>query len=450
MNWVNLGLLISWVFWLGSCQWLQPKNTAETYTMGIYLKQSQRLICSGVAVNRDTVLTARHCLSELSPDAYAVRWQNQGRLLQVGSIDPYRADSLHYPNFDLVKLVLAESLPIDQDLPIAEGPSAGAEYIQLSYGDRFDCRLTNECSNQLKTIHLSVREELHGARLRNLLALQAKDDEFACQKDSGGPVFALKNGQLSLLALVVGRWYPVTDQRKIICQDPIVTYTKLGPYRRWIEGNETSRSKEHVLAVPYASLEEACRRQTPQVEGWHTIQSILTQLAGASSSEEARSMFLACEGVDKAWYEYVSSGATIHLPARLPLIHFPFLRAVRRLSLSNISQSQIAELANYKDLESLSVIGGDADLDISVLAGLKSLKELQLKHLDRIRSFEMLRSLDQLKALSLVDLSFESTKLCVGEILPSLTRLSIRQMQIVDCPPTREKLSGSFQLTWFP
>jgi V8-like Glu-specific endopeptidase len=151
--------------------------------------------CTGVAINRNTILTAAHCLEgeilkvRISNDSM---YDKDGNFFEVESFElnpDYNSKKSNYHS-DIAKIKLKGELPkgtmiypiIKKDRPL-EG-----KILRLGYGARG--------ANNVRTL---VQPEFKTVRTQEkTLEL---NDMYSYSGDSGGPIFLQDHGQMYLIAI---------------------------------------------------------------------------------------------------------------------------------------------------------------------------------------------------------------------------------------------------------
>ncbi len=151
--------------------------------------------CTGVAVNKNTVLTAAHCLEgeilkvRISTEAV---YDKKGKFFEVDSFDlhpEYNGQESNYRS-DLAKIKLKSELPADTKFyPIIKKDSKlTGTLMRLGFGAR-----------GTKNVRTLVNPEFKNIReIEKVLEL---NDMYSYSGDSGGPVFLQNQGQMYLVAI---------------------------------------------------------------------------------------------------------------------------------------------------------------------------------------------------------------------------------------------------------
>lgn len=151
--------------------------------------------CTGVAINKDTVLTAAHCLEG---EILKIRISNgstynaKGSFFEVESFDLHPDYDRHNSNYksDLAKIKLKESLPPGTNFyPIIKKDNElNGKILRLGFGSRGD--------KNVRTLVTPVVRQVR--KMEKVLEL---NDTYSYSGDSGGPVFMQYNGQMYLIAI---------------------------------------------------------------------------------------------------------------------------------------------------------------------------------------------------------------------------------------------------------
>lgn len=150
---------------------------------------------SGVAINRDTILTAAHCLDG---EILKVRVSTAGTYSKNGKfigVKTYEIHAEYEPelskyNFDLAKIKLSSSLPEGTNFysVIKNDRDLTGNFVRIGYGARFD--------KNIRTMITPVFKQLQDPQ--KVLELH---DMYSYSGDSGGPVFLQQKGQMYLVAI---------------------------------------------------------------------------------------------------------------------------------------------------------------------------------------------------------------------------------------------------------
>lgn len=150
---------------------------------------------SGVAINKDTILTAAHCLEgeilkvRVSPTA---TYNPKGKFIAGKSFEihpDYDSAESNY-NCDLAKITLATALPEGTNYysVMKNDRDISGNFVRIGYGARNAINARTMITPVYKNISEPTRTlELH--------------DMFSFSGDSGGPIFLQQKGQLFLVAI---------------------------------------------------------------------------------------------------------------------------------------------------------------------------------------------------------------------------------------------------------
>lgn len=150
---------------------------------------------TGVAINKNTILTAAHCLEG---EVLKVRistessYNKNGHFLEVESFDlhpDYDSKSSFYRS-DLAKIKLKDELPKGTRFyPIIKKDNLDGKILRLGFGAR------NANSNVRTLVQPELRQVRKSEKVLEL------NDTYSYSGDSGGPVFMQHNGQMYLVAI---------------------------------------------------------------------------------------------------------------------------------------------------------------------------------------------------------------------------------------------------------
>ena len=147
--------------------------------------------CSGVLIEKDTLITAAHCLENAVSSS--IKFQADGPVVfeinnQNISIHPgYRPQfSLFRDDIAVVKLGTANSMT--SPLPLCRADHIGDLVTRVGFGGRNG--LNQEVQFQVQVI-------AHDHRDASIIL----NDPYSMPGDSGGPIFAVESGQTCLLGI---------------------------------------------------------------------------------------------------------------------------------------------------------------------------------------------------------------------------------------------------------
>lgn len=177
--------------------------------------------CTGVAIKKDLILTAAHCLDG---EILKVRVFNQATYdptqkswaVSNYQLHPeYNKSSSNY-KFDLARIKLADPLPKSTMIyPILKNQhDFKGKLIRLGYGARSSSNIRTLVTPVFKSIKEKILE---------------LDDMFSYSGDSGGPIFLQRDGQMYLVAIHSTLSY---GPRGKFSYNPLVT-----PQKEWINAS---------------------------------------------------------------------------------------------------------------------------------------------------------------------------------------------------------------------
>jgi secreted trypsin-like serine protease len=151
--------------------------------------------CSGVAISKDTILTAAHCLEG---EILKVRifcdstYDPKSKSYHIESFELHPRYNSKHSNykFDVAKIKLKKHLPSEVNIyPMMKNlKDISGKILRLGFGERNSIN-----ARTLVTPFLKEIQEENG-----ILELH---DMYSYSGDSGGPIFVLNNGQISIAAI---------------------------------------------------------------------------------------------------------------------------------------------------------------------------------------------------------------------------------------------------------
>lgn len=150
--------------------------------------------CTGVAVSKEIILTAAHCLDGKVESVRIFVQDHYDPQQDSLAIKEYKIHPLYNPETsrykaDLAKINLKAPLPEEIKIhPIYKGKKISGNLLRFGFGERKKQNIRTVATPMLR--NLNIEEEV--------IEL---NDEFSKSGDSGGPIFMQKGDEISLLAI---------------------------------------------------------------------------------------------------------------------------------------------------------------------------------------------------------------------------------------------------------
>ena len=193
-------------------------------------------MCTASPLSQRLVVTAAHCVVE-GAQIYAFTAINAAQIQSQAELIPVQTTRLHprYPRADtseirpndIAVLALSRELPASfKAPPLVEPPfdvQSGEEVLLAGYGD-------SDAGGDSGTLR-AVLSTLQGVDEEGRLVIFDSRRRGACSGDSGGPLFARRNGQWQLAGVLSGGPVPCRGEN---------SYTSVAKHADFI--NESVRS----------------------------------------------------------------------------------------------------------------------------------------------------------------------------------------------------------------
>jgi secreted trypsin-like serine protease len=191
------------------------------------------IFCSGTLINTNTVVTAAHCLTEMTGQNYVIfGLTTSSKVVQSRAVAKQAAHEGYLPNspddakdiFDIGVVQFEGAAPEGFHpvgiLPYENMLKDGSEVLLAGYG--VDSGTTQSNSGTLRYTNVKIQNSVYGRT-------EVMTDETAtgsCNGDSGGPAMIEVNGKYFV-------WGTTSRGDSACAKDGI--YTKITSYRGWID-----------------------------------------------------------------------------------------------------------------------------------------------------------------------------------------------------------------------
>lgn len=338
-------------------------------------------ICLGVWLKENFVVTSRHCFLVLDASRYRVR-DKKKRVYQIEGFAIYEEQSLFYPNFDIIGINLKKNIDGIKIFPKIYGPGKPrnllAEFVGILNGD-----LKDKGSDFItKKVGIKLTDGLNGFRLKNLLLGVKTNHARVGPGDSGGPIFIEKKGQRYLVGILNGILPAITGKNEGYHTKRLI-FTNLSAYRNFIRFNKKRTVPLHrKVFTDGQSILSLCKTGITDLDGWHMTQWLLNDIITTLnlSQDRAKKIFERCHRIDEYYLDYLSQNPLIRFDQGFNLTELAILKDFKRFHFSDVDATDIKTMANYKNIEELTLYGLKRGIDLNELGTHKELKILRIMH----------------------------------------------------------------------
>lgn len=360
-----------------------------------------KTFCSGTLIAPRLVVTAAHCLEEMSRPLEVIFGPDANDLsaprVKVRLSRLFRPDAARfYPNFDIAWLQLDADAPAPyRPIEILRDPGRLVKQLQgsdplLLAGFGKTATVCDEslasCVGEGREVQTRLRRFVDSSHFRSLLLTGPTPGQGSCNGDSGGPAYAQVNGAWYLVGVLHGKNYLLNSKQVLkpeqTCESGESTYTFAGAYRDWIEATSGVRlpldAKLNPPAPPkvpmpplsaHPTLAEFLAYDREDSPIWMTADSLLKGFKDASKRIDPNFDELITDpkraaAAMESWESFSAEGLTSPLPSPVPL---------------DLQLSDLRPLAYLKNLKRLE-LSDHRIRDTSPLASLTQLEELKLSN----------------------------------------------------------------------
>jgi hypothetical protein len=385
----------------------------ETILIRILQKSTGYQLCSGIVLDSQRALTARHCFADNRPENYQIKMVNASATYEIAALDFLENESRFFPNMDLAVVKVKESFPaVPNKVELWNGGRKlqGSRLEVWSSGVRDNC-LDIQCAGQLKKLVVSKPEFHEGYRLKSLLTAHTANKGF-CAGDSGAPLVVRDKGRWLIVGVLNGLWDPLTSESGPCSTEAV--FTAIDTYKEWLAFPKEKGAVAGSKRRTWTAFEQACREaafSSPQDLAVHALTvGLLDRELVQTKPDKALRIYKTCEGLDDLWRKATAKGQKFALPGAVQFDGLEFMASLSRVVLEKPERSVFDFFRGSRTLVELVIQGSDSPLDLSSIE-LPMLKVLTLKHVGQLLHFsEFLSRHPDLESIELVNIEKFETR----------------------------------------
>jgi hypothetical protein len=352
------------------------------YNTVALVKADGKVFCTGSLIGSNLIATAKHCLVDKELGDFKVYFgdntedQTEELYRKVTNFKVrYPTDwSMMFPSFDVAWVEFSGVLPKGfKALPILSDPDfliENQQIHQVGFGNHSPKRGTIKAGQKLRGT-TRLQSFINNPRFFNILVFKGDEGQGSCHGDSGGPAYALVEGDWHIIGVTNGFDIVLTPESMLRTGDPDFPYdvkcsknhslySFLGAHGDWIEqtsGRSIQKNDQFMIqdrteTKLYESLAQWCKATDIGSPNWNLLKVLLDKHVDRIDQSEAADFYNSCEAVTK----YLSEIESIRLDfattmeAKLSFESLTLLPKLKSLHLSNFPAG-VLDLKSIKNLE---------------------------------------------------------------------------------------------------